>query len=170
MRECPPPAITGKVVEVINEGEDVKEYGHGPENSDEDGNFTAPAAWLELERDLSEDEEDEPQSENCEGDNNKGLVWGQFKDTCKVSTWVCTIVPLEDEVLVCAMVVAPKGEDDELIHNLASLHSPSPVDGPPTCIPDDQRPLMGYFQVGGPLTHVMFDLGSGTNMVLPEFS
>ncbi|KAF8604453.1 hypothetical protein BDV93DRAFT_406980, partial [Ceratobasidium sp. AG-I] len=56
------------------------------------------------------------------------------------------------------------------------IHAPSvcrkpvkPHEGQPVRVPEDQQPIVGYYRIGEVLTHVMFDSGSGTNMISADF-
>ncbi|KAG8716564.1 hypothetical protein FRC08_009254 [Ceratobasidium sp. 394] len=107
-----------------------------------------------------------------ESDVSEDSLWGRFDDTFGISARACTIVPLADEVDVRAAKVHGRRPDPEAepVHNPAVRRRPAPsADGQPVRVPHEQRPITGYYRIGGTLAHVMFDSGSGTDMVSPEF-
>ncbi|KAG8717624.1 hypothetical protein FRC09_013993 [Ceratobasidium sp. 395] len=104
-------------------------------------------------------------------------LWEQFKNAFSVGSRACTIVPLGDEVEArAAKVQDTKAHARKLDPEAVPVHAPAsrcwqaPAgSSQPVQVAEDQQPITGYYCVGSVLVHVMFDSGSGTNMVSPEF-
>ncbi|KAG8714999.1 hypothetical protein FRC09_017031 [Ceratobasidium sp. 395] len=104
-------------------------------------------------------------------------LWDRFENAFSVGSRACTIVPLGDEVKACVAKVqdtkarARKPDPEAVpVHAPASLRRQAPAgSGQPVPVPEDQQPITGYYRVGGVLEYIMFESGSSTDMVSPEF-
>jgi hypothetical protein len=151
------------------------------DRSEDDEVPDIPAARLEPESEYDgasshDDEGPLRGSASADGRSSIDSLWDQIEGTYTVQGRACSIVPIEEEVeglRVETKQPPPRNEPSE-VHNPAVRRRPEPGPsdraGQPIRVPEEQKPLTGYYRVGRVVAHVMFDSGSGTNMITPDFA
>lgn len=156
-RDCRSPVVAGKAVAIHVDGSEDESDGRS------DTGAGVPAAQMSsAEEDSGED------GEAVSGTSSGDSVFDDFDHKYPISARACSIVPLDPEVPGCAVTkTTPEGKE---IYAPGARRKPvRDADKQPARIPEEQLPIVGFYRIGGVLAHVMFDSGSGTNMISADF-
>ncbi|CUA71823.1 hypothetical protein RSOLAG22IIIB_09881 [Rhizoctonia solani] len=113
-----------------------------------------------------------PEDEVADYEDSNDDIWEQFNaEYATVDGRAARIVMLQPELEVRAAHTSNKTpvEPEPVMTPFARKQTAPSKDGQPTRTEASQRPFTGYFQVGNTVAHVLFDSGSGTDMISPSF-
>lgn len=163
--------VSGKAVEPILE-EPVNNDDEEEEEEPSDIGVAMAYASSESEDDGSGSDEERSQQNVAEYSDSDDSVWAEFnQEHQQVGARVVQVVPIEPEVDALAVSARRKApEEPEPAFTPVARKRPSPPrDGQPVRTDEMQSPFTGYFRVGTTLAHILFDSGSGTDMISPAF-